>query len=184
LVLITMPITSALLSAGTRDRSSNLRSFFQLQVLRRDLRDHGTQPRHLRFPTCFHITLARQTLGILPQRTGRVALRHRPPAIQYGRRQTVAPAHLAHRCPGLLRFPQNLQRLFRRKLSILAFAHPLRSVCRLPAAARSLAFQPLPFVRKSMKLHRSRRGSLSSAGCGTAASSRIARPPAARAPAR
>ena len=66
--------------------------FFQLEVLRRDLRNHRPQPGQFRFTTRFLIAFAWLTFGILLQRTRRTVLCHRPPVIKHRRRQTFASA--------------------------------------------------------------------------------------------
>jgi hypothetical protein len=55
-------------------------------------------------------------------------------------RQGMAPAHLAHGDPRLVRFHQTLPFLLFRKSSMFAFRRPLRSACGAPAAARCLSF--------------------------------------------
>ena len=116
--------------------------FFELQVLCRDLRDHRPHPLDLRLVPHLSIVFSRRSVGIALQRYRRTALGHRPPAVENRRRQSVSPACLADRHPGLLRLAQNLNLLLSRKPPMFALAHKLRSVCRKPAAARSLSFPP------------------------------------------
>src|SRR5438552_1247233 len=136
----TICITAALVSAGIREKSSNLKSFFQLQVLRRDLRDHRPHPLDLGLVPCLRIVLARRPVCIPLQRHCRTTLGYRPPAVEHRGGQAVTPTDLADRDPRLIRLTQNLQFLLSRKSPMLAFAHKPRYSCRPTAADRSLSF--------------------------------------------
>ena len=118
--------------------SCQAESFFQLQILFRDLGDDATHPLELGLQSYgMSVGLAIAAAVDLLLGLGGGLLRHGAPAIHQTRADAVLPADLRQRDAGLLRFVENRALLVRGELSVASLVHQLNSspsiLCARPA---------------------------------------------------